>query len=212
MKLGTRIRPPNMQDRLVWQCAAILLTYPGGQNPVDELLVHISGTPAELLARTAAALKATDPLRAEAAYVETFDLQRRRTMYLTYWTAGETRNRGSAMLAFASAYRNAGVQPPKGEAPDFLPVVLEFAATVDPGSGRQLLATHRVPITVLHQSLVEAESPYADTVAAVLHTLPAATDQDAQRAHLLAQIGPPAESVGLQPFTLTVPPRRAKGG
>ena len=55
------------------------------------------------------------------------------------------------MLAFASAYREAGVQPPRAEAPDHLPVVLEFAATVDPEVGRRLLIEHRVPIDVLRQ-------------------------------------------------------------
>jgi nitrate reductase molybdenum cofactor assembly chaperone NarJ/NarW len=37
------------------------------------------------------------------------------------------------------------------------------------------------------------------------------TDRDAQRALQLAAAGPPTESVGLQPFTLTVPPRRVQG-
>ena len=113
---------------------------------------------------------------------------------------------------FASAYRDAGVEPPKDEAPDFLPVVLEFAAIVDPAAGQRLLAEHRVAIDVLHQALTETESPYADVVAAVLQTLPTATDHDIRQVDLLARSGPPTESVGLQPFTLTVPPRRAQGG
>jgi nitrate reductase delta subunit len=47
-------------------------------------------------------------------------------------------------------------------------------------------------------------------VAAVCATLPPSTEQDAVRVDRLAQAGPPAEAVGLQPFTLTVPPRRAE--
>jgi nitrate reductase molybdenum cofactor assembly chaperone NarJ/NarW len=133
-------------------------------------------------------------------------------MYLTYWTAGDTRNRGTAMLEFAAAYRAAGVEPPRSEAPDYLPVVLEFAATIDPVAGRRLLIEHRVAIDVLHQGLIDADSPYAHAVAAVCQTLPAATDDEAHRAQRLAQTGPPAEAVGLQPFTLTVPPRRTEGG
>jgi nitrate reductase delta subunit len=140
-------------------------------------------------------------------YVATFDMRRRATMYLTYWTAGDTRNRGREMLAFATAYREAGVQPPGGEAPDHLTVVLEFAATVDPEVGRRLLDQHRVPIDVLRGALADAKSPYEPTVAAVCETLPAATDQELRRAERLAKAGPPAEAVGLQPFTLTVPPR-----
>ena len=90
-------------------------------------------------------------------------------------------------------------------------VALEFAATVDPDAGRRLLTEHRVPIDVLCTALTDMDSPYAHTVAAVCQTLPAATDRDVQRARHLTQAGPPAEAVGLQPFTLTVPPRRPEG-
>jgi nitrate reductase delta subunit len=217
MKLLTRASKHTLQDRLIWQSASLLLAYPDDQrterlDTVDQLLTPFTGRAAELLALTAATLRATDPLRAAADYVETFDLQRRATMYLTYWTAGDTRNRGSEMLAFAQAYRDADVEPPQHEAPDFLPVVLEFAATVDPDVGRRLLTGHRVAIDVLCTALTDMASPYAHTVAAVCQTLPTATDRDVQRAQHLTQAGPPAEAVGLQPFTLTVPPRRAEGG
>jgi nitrate reductase molybdenum cofactor assembly chaperone NarJ/NarW len=209
-----RTRPDTLRDRLVWQCASLLLSYPDRVrlDTVDELLAELDAEAADLLGRTAAALRTSDPLRAAADYVETFDLQRRSTMYLTYWTAGDTRNRGSEMLAFAAAYRDSGVEPPSDEAPDYLPMVLEFAATVDPNAGRRILTAHRVPIDVLRLALSEMDSPYAHTVAAVCETLPATSDQDMQRARHLTQAGPPAEAVGLQPFTLTVPPRQAAGG
>jgi nitrate reductase delta subunit len=132
-------------------------------------------------------------------------------MYLTYWTAGDTRNRGREMLTFASAYRDAGVAPPKAEAPDHLAVVLEFAATVDPMMGRKLLSEYRVAIDVLLRALVDAHSPYKHVIAAVCATLPPVTGQEERRAERLAQQGPPAEAVGLQPFTLTVPPKRTGG-
>ena len=202
-----------MQDRLVWQAASLLLAYPDDGlaerlDTVDELLGHLDGNAAALLGQTAAALRAREPMAAAMDYVATFDMRRRCTMYLTYWTAGDTRNRGREMLAFATAYREAGVEPPRAEAPDHLPVVLEFAATVDPEVGRRLLSEHRVPIDVLRGALADAKSPYEPTVAAVCATLPVASDQEMRRAERLAKAGPPAEAVGLQPFTLTVPPRR----
>ena len=212
-----RLTSRPMQDRLVWQAASLLLAYPDdGQaerlDTVEELVDHISGPAAVLLEQTLAALRARDLMTAATDYVETFDMRRRNTMYLTYWTAGDTRNRGREMLVFATAYRDAGVEPPRKEAPDHLPVVLEFAATVDPEVGRRLLTEHRVPIDVLHDALVDAQSPYQHTVAAVCETLPAATDQEVRRAERLAKAGPPAEAVGLQPFTLTVPPKRTERG
>jgi nitrate reductase delta subunit len=214
MKLLRRRTAPDLDQRLVWQCASLLLSYPDRSrlDTADQLLAQLEGAAAEHLSHTVTALRAVDPMQAAQDYVATFDLRRRATMYLTYWTAGDTRNRGGAMLSFAQVYRAAGVVPPADEAPDYLPVVLEFAATVDPEAGLRLLAEHRVPIDVLHQALSERSSPYAHAVAAVLATLPAATESDARRARALAADGPPAEAVGLQPFTLTVPPRTTEGG
>ena len=100
---------------------------------------------------------------------------------------------------------------PSTRPPTHLPVVLEFAATVDPVAGRRLLVEHRVPIDVLRDALTECGSPYAHTISGVCETIPAATDQEVRRAQRLAQAGPPTEAVGLQPFTLTVPPRRTEG-
>jgi nitrate reductase molybdenum cofactor assembly chaperone NarJ/NarW len=212
-----RVSSRAMQDRLVWQAASLLLAYPDdGQSErldtIEGLLDHLSGPAAELLGQTVSALRARDLMTAATDYVATFDMRRRCTMYLTYWTAGDTRNRGREMLAFATAYRDAGVEPPREEAPDHLPVVLEFAATVDPEVGRRLLSEHRVPIDVLRGGLADAKSPYEHTVAAVCETLPTATDQEVRRAERLAKAGPPAEAVGLQPFTLTVPPKRTERG
>ncbi|OBK24816.1 nitrate reductase molybdenum cofactor assembly chaperone [Mycobacterium asiaticum] len=213
MKLLSRgkQRAHLMQDRVVWQAASLLLAYPDEGftrrlQLADELSGHLGGRTQHLLSQTVTGLRQYETLDAAIHYVETFDLRRRATMYLTYWTAGDTRNRGREMLNFASAYRDAGVEPPAKESPDYLPVVLEFAATVDPQAGHQLLAAHRTSIDVLQKALTDAGSPYRHAVAAVCETLPAAGDPD--RAQRLTESGPPAEAVGLQPFTLTVPPRR----
>src|SRR5574337_944682 len=183
MKLVTRRKrsqPGGLADRLVWQAA-------------------------ELLSRAVAALRDTDQLTAAINYVQTFDMRRRATMYLTYWTGGDTRNRGMQMLAFAATYRDAGVERPRDEAPDHLPVVLEFAATVDPEAGRRLLVEHRVPIDVLLHALTAAGSPYAHAIAAVCETLPSVTDQEVREVRELAKSGPPAEAIGLEPYTGAVP-------
>ncbi|WP_209915746.1 nitrate reductase molybdenum cofactor assembly chaperone [Mycolicibacterium lutetiense] len=171
------------------------------------LLDHVTGEPRALLGETVVGLSLRPSMALAQEYVETFDLQKRCTMLLTYWTSGDTRNRGADMVEFTQAYRAAGVEIPKGEAPDHLPVVLEFAATVDPDAGRRLLTKYRVPIGVVARALADGGSPYSPVVAAVAATLPslASVDDVAQ----LMMAGPPAESVGLQPFQLTVPPRRA---
>ena len=150
-------------------------------------------------------LRATPLITAAAEYSETFDWRRRRTLFLTYYTAGDTRNRGMALLDFANTYRAAGVTPPADELPDHLAVLLEFAATVDESAGYRLLCRHRTPIDLLHSGLAKAGSPYAGVISAVSRTLPPATVADLQEARRLAMQGPPAESVGLEPFAVTMP-------
>lgn len=200
----------SLRDRLIWQSASLLLTYPdvGHQVRLDtvrDLLCHIDGAHARMLGETLTVLRSTDTMTVATDYVDTFDLCKQTTMLLTYWTGGDTRNRGAQMIAFTQAYRAAGVAPPRSDAPDHLPVVLEFAATVDPVAGRRLLEAHRVPIDVLRQALSDAVSLWAPAVAAVCATLPSVAETQTRT---LLGAGPPREAVGLEPFQLTVPARR----
>lgn len=199
--------------RVVWQAASLLLAYPDAEHgerldTVEGLLRHLPEHTSAPLAEAVRALRALPELEATVGYVDTFDLHNRTTLLLTYWTEGDTRNRGEAMLSFARAYRKAGAEPPTAESADHLAVVLEFAATVNPDIGAELLALNRPAIDLLHQRLTRLESPYGPVLGAVAATLPAATDKDLARAEQMEMAGPPAEAVGLQPFTLTVPPRR----
>lgn len=214
-------RTPKVADRdrqLVWQAASLLLAYP--DDGYGARLSLVASALGELPPALAAPLsEAVDGLsrltahEAAAEFVETFDLRRRRALFLTYWTDGDTRNRGNAMLLFANTYRDCGVEPPEGELPDHLAVVLEFGATVDVAAGLALLAKHRAPLELLRLALEEMPSPYAGAVAAVLATVPE-PDPEATRleALRLAEQGPPAESVGLSPYTVTIPADQLTAG
>ena len=199
-------QPRSRPDRaVVWQAASTLISYPDEELVARLPLVRaaLETLPARLrepLAGAADRLAALPLLQAQAEYVETFDHKRRRTLYLTYWVAGDTRNRGRAILRFAEVYRASGVTPPADELPDHLAVTLEFAATVDPVAGHRLLASHVTPLSMLHAALVDHGSPYAGVVEAVLATLPPPGPGDLAEARRLAQAGPPAEAVGLEPY------------
>jgi nitrate reductase molybdenum cofactor assembly chaperone NarJ/NarW len=136
-------------------------------------------------------------------YVEIFDTRRRCCLYLTWWTDGETRRRGSALAALKARYRTAGVELDTTELPDFLPVVLEFAATADLAAGLQLLQEHRAGIELLRLALLDAGTPYARPVEAVCALLPGPSPADVAAAKALARNGPPREQVGLElaPFS-----------
>lgn len=215
-------RPPapvvDTATRIVWQIAALLLAYPDERHP-DRLATVAAalgtpGLPADACAALTRAWQAqqaaieASPTAAAQDYVSTFDLRRRRTPFLTYYTAGDTRGRGQALLAFTQTYQAAGAVPPADELPDHLAVVLEFAATVDPVGGLDLLTSHRTSIGLLHKALQDGRSQYADVVAAVVATLPAPTPDDVSAASRLIAHGPPTENVGLEPFFASTIPVR----
>ncbi|WP_051105155.1 nitrate reductase molybdenum cofactor assembly chaperone [Catelliglobosispora koreensis] len=160
-----------------------------------------TGTP---LGRVAVHRGATDPTALAAEYVELFDLRRRCCLYLSYYTAGDTRNRGQALLHFTAAYKKTGFILDGGELPDFLPAVLELAACA-PQAGWGLLREHRIGLDLLATALHAQESVYAHAVTAIRSLLPPASPADTAAALDLARTGPPAETVGLQPFPLHTP-------
>ncbi|HEY7046764.1 MAG TPA: nitrate reductase molybdenum cofactor assembly chaperone [Jatrophihabitantaceae bacterium] len=137
--------------------------------------------------------------RLQSDYVATFDLQRRCCLYLTYYTHGDTRKRGMALLRLTHAYRSAGLELAGDELPDHLAVVCEFTAR-ERDAGLALLGEHRAAVELLRIALAEAGSPYVDVVDALRDVLPEPAPRDLARALELARAGPPAEEVGLEPF------------
>ena len=99
--------------------------------------------------------------RVQRDFVETFDHTRRGCLYLTYFTTGDTRKRGVALVRLKQAYRRAGVELTSGELPDHLAVVLEFGATADIEAAWRILNDYRASIEVLRISLQEKNSPWA---------------------------------------------------
>ncbi len=141
----------------------------------------------------------------QARYVATFDLKRKCSMYLSYYAAGDTRRRGTALVAFVEAYRAAGWEVTGSELPDYLPTVLEFSARTtgdDATIAAGLLASHRDGIEVLRTALESARSPWTGLVEAVCLTLPPLDERTQQRYVELVTAGPPAELVGMEPFAL----------
>ncbi len=132
-------------------------------------------------------------------YVETFDLSRRTSLDMTYFTHGDRRQRGLALVALRRRYEDAGFGLDGPELPDHLPVMLEFAA-LDPQAGAALLADHRPTIELLRLALERAESPWAALLGALCARLPGLDDDGRAEVRRLAREGPPGESVGLEPF------------
>lgn len=184
--------------------ASVLLQYPtaalfDGLDELDAFAASTSPKPArESFGRFLGWLRGTEPTQVALDYVETFDLRRRCALYLTYYRYGDTRKRGMAMVIFKAAYRDAGFVPLDDELPDYLPMVLDFAALCP--RGERLLIGHRSSLELLHRGLVKAESPYAHVVAAVTAGLPKLGKYELNQVRAAWKSGPPHEEVGLEPF------------
>ena len=141
-----------------------------------------------------------DATTLSARYVETFDLRRRASLYLTYYAHGDTRERGNGADAAQEALPHRG--PPDGlgraaRPPDRHARVRGARAG---GQGEALLAEHRPAIELLRLSLHDLESPYAHVLDAIAACLPALTVTDRGEVARLAREGPPEEAVGLEPY------------
>jgi nitrate reductase delta subunit len=186
-----------------YMLASALLQYPtmalfDGLGVLDAEAARLPRSSAASLGQFLGWLRATPPTEVAQHYVATFDLRRRCALYLTYYRYGDTRKRGMAMLAFKAAYRGAGFEPSDSELPDYLPLVLDFAA-LHP-RGEKLLRAHRADLELLLRALREAASPYAHVIEAVCAQLPALRRPDHALVRQLWDSGPPAEEVGLEPF------------
>ncbi|GGI71800.1 hypothetical protein GCM10011581_05990 [Saccharopolyspora subtropica] len=192
---------------LAWQTQSLLLDYPTEQLLSHLPLLHEVTAPSGPLQRAV-----RDPLAAflqhaehtplgdlAADYVATFDHRKRCSPYLSYFTYGDTRRRGMALLRFQHAYRAAGFRLTDKELPDHVAVVLEFAAA-EPEPGQRLLIEYRAGIELLRLGLHEAASPWAWLLDSLTATLPRLTRRELDRITRLAASGPPEEEVGLEPF------------
>jgi len=196
--------PPD-QLTIVWQSVSLLLDYPD-QDLLEktELIRSASESLSPEVGDSIRAfldhLESTPLPELQADYVETFDTRRRCNLFLTYFAHGDTRKRGMALLRFKQTYLGAGFELDDAELPDHLCVVLEFAATIDQGLGRDLMLDHRAGLELLRLSLRDAGSPWACLIDAVTATLPPLRGDERDAVSRLAAEGPPEEEVGLAPF------------
>ena len=216
--IGLRRRAAPRDERVVHLVAGRCLDYPtaelvaGLPSMRDALAEQGDSAAATALASVVTHLDGAALDDLQRAYVDTFDLSRKHALYLSYWTDGDTRRRGEVLGRFKTAYRSSGaVVDTHGELPDYLPMVLEFAARVDPEAGVALLQEYRASLELLRIALQEKKSAYAAAVVAVCATLPGESPPD--RAAVMEMVGlsgpHPTETVGLDPYDPRLLPLQA---
>ncbi|MHA7304463.1 nitrate reductase molybdenum cofactor assembly chaperone [Arthrobacter sp. TMN-49] len=195
----------NKRDQITFLAAAWCLSYPDA-----ELLARVPLMRAALgefpgasrpFAVVLDLLEGTDLMELQTQYVQEFDLGKRHALHLSYWTDGDTRRRGEVLGAFKKVYRASDtLVDTRGELPDYLPMVLEYAATVDLTAGKELLQQYRPSLELIKFGLLRDNLAHTAVVQAVCNTLPGASPADEQAVMRMAGYGPPTESVGLDPY------------
>jgi nitrate reductase delta subunit len=195
---------PSRADRVVWQSASLVLAYPDSAvtdraDLIRSALVDAAPQRAPDFAALLEFWESTPTPTVQNHYVETFDLSRRHTLYLSYYTDGDTRRRGETLTTIKQRYRrSAFLVDTHGELPDYLPLILEYAARVGPADGAALLQEFRGSLELLRLALIDRRSPYGGVITAVCATLPGASPRDRQAVMAMAAAGPPTETVGLE--------------
>lgn len=202
----TRLLPWPARPRPPYKLLSVLLQYPAAEllDAEEELGAAIAALPPSPLRQALDAFwadwRTTPPLARAQRYVETFDLQKRTSLYLTYYGFGDTRKRGQALVRLKRRYAAAGWPQAARELPDYLPLMLEFAALAPDGAGAALLEEHRPGIELLRRALAEQGSPYHFLLDALCAGLRRLGPAELGQIRTLAAEGPPREQVGLEPF------------
>lgn len=205
--------------RPLYKIVSLLLQYPDASllTVTPQVAAAVEALPASdqktVLDRFLAYWRAAHAVALQEEYVRTFDFQKRLSLYLTFYQYGDRRQRGMALLRLKRRLAAAGLPLSGSELPDYLPVLLEFAAFAPDGYGDELLTQFRAAIELVRLGLHDAGSPYAHLLDAISMELPALTPEEQQDVRRLATEGPPSEQVGLEPFAPPeIMPQAACGG
>lgn len=105
-----------------------------------------------------------DITQLQASYVQTFDMTPEHSLHLTHHLFGDDRGRGPALIDLTEYYRGFGYEADAKELPDYLPLILEFASTLEEIEAKVFLGQTVKVLTQLAANLEMAESPYAPLV------------------------------------------------
>jgi nitrate reductase molybdenum cofactor assembly chaperone NarJ/NarW len=201
-----RGRSSHTERATIYKLCSLALQYPDEELVAAraELAVAAAELPrdaaVDALDRFFAWFVQTAPLELARHYVQTFDLHKRSALYLTFYSLGDRRDRGLALLRLKKLYRAAGLPLEGSELPDYLPVMLEFAAAAPPGQGELVLREHRPALELIRLSLNEQETPYEHVLEAVCELAGGLSAGERLSLEALIAQGPPQELVGLEPF------------
>lgn len=157
---------------ILYKITSALLEYPNQDlksaiPEIAELLRSesvISEEERNILERFIQWMDAMDVTELQASYVQTFDMTPEHSLHLTHHLFGDDRGRGPALIDLTEYYRGFGLEADAKELPDYLPLILEFASTLEDMEAKVFLGQTVKVLTQLAANLETAESPYAPLV------------------------------------------------
>lgn len=130
---------------------------------------------------------AQDIYALQARYDGLFDRGRALSLLLFEHVHGESRERGSAMVALLNCYLEAGMEPVSNQLPDYLPLFLEFLATQEETVAANWLADVSHILLLLAERLRKRNAWEAELFDALLLISGAPISDDRVRAQVAAE-------------------------
>ncbi|MFA7633535.1 MAG: nitrate reductase molybdenum cofactor assembly chaperone [Thiohalomonadaceae bacterium] len=111
-------------------------------------------------------LTAQELTETQANYVQAFDMTPEHALHLTHHIFGDDKNRGPALIDLTEYYKQYGLElaandDSSNELPDYLPLVLEFAAQLEPEAAHIFLSQWNKVLNQLASNLEKTDSTYA---------------------------------------------------
>lgn len=151
--------------KYAFKLCSLFLQYPdsewAGNGEIDECIGLIENKGIRFcLEQFVSYVKQTPFKELTENYVRWFDFSERTALYLTHSKFGENRERGLAFVKLKMEFAKAGFYIDGDELPDYLPLILEFAAEADVKSVQKMLLIHKKPIDELLSGLEKDDNPY----------------------------------------------------
>jgi nitrate reductase delta subunit len=118
----------------------------------------------EILMEFVSWMRSHTSIKLQETYVETFDMVPEHDLHLTHHIFGDDRGRGPALIDLSEHLKNEGLEVKEGEIPDFLPLLLEYASTLDNIKSRAFLGDAKKIIKIIADNLDKAKSPYSKLI------------------------------------------------
>ena len=184
---------------LTFKALSALLTYPTAEmqqaaGVISEVLEQDAAIPfglREQLHRLLTELANGDIYDLQERYVLLFDRTRSLSLHLFEHVHGESRDRGQAMVDLQAQYARAGLEVSAAELPDFLPLFLEYLATLPANEACETLAQPAHIFAAMAERLRKRKSSY-EAVFRALVALAAAKPKDDEIEALLKLPDPDA--------------------